>query len=292
MTWAPLIGSLLARPERAVIGADERALLDAVIAEPDADGPRLVYADWLQQHGDAARGELIAVQCALARLDNIEEHNRLKARDFELVKQHGNTWCAAIGIGEVRNNWYPTVWAADFHRGFIEALEMPANAFAAVPQVFAVEPVRSLTLIGRSDALGRLPSSIYLRRLHSFGIRNVQASDEFLAELVSSPMIAKLERLTLEDQELGRESVAAIGGMALRELALRGMHLELVVQALLRMPIMATLEVLALDGHLGDDGARALARAETKLRRLSVGSTTETARAELVARFGAALVPV
>ena len=47
------------------------ALLDelsaAILADPDADAPRLVLADALQADGDP-RGELIAVQCELARL--------------------------------------------------------------------------------------------------------------------------------------------------------------------------------------------------------------------------------
>ena len=285
MTWAPLIGSLLARPERAVIGADERALLDAVIADPEADGPRLVYADWLQQHGDVARGELIAVQCALARLDNIEEHNRLKARDFELVKQHGNRWCAEIGIGEVRNNWYPSVWAADFHRGFVEVLEMPSVAFAVVPQLFSLEPVRALTLIGHSDALSRLPSSIYLRRLRSFGIRTLNVSDEFLAELIRSPMLTGLERFEIEDQDLGRRSLEALGETALRELSLRTPSLDLAVHVLLRSPLASKLEVLALDGDLGDDAVRVLTHAELpRLRQISIEG--DAARPELQARFG------
>ena len=36
-------------------------LLEAVYAAPDDDGRRLVYADWLQEHGDP-RGELIVLQ--------------------------------------------------------------------------------------------------------------------------------------------------------------------------------------------------------------------------------------
>ena len=37
-------------------------LLAQIIASPDNDGPRLVFADWLDQRGDP-RGELIHVQC-------------------------------------------------------------------------------------------------------------------------------------------------------------------------------------------------------------------------------------
>src|SRR5947209_7167525 len=43
------------------LSADERALLDAVIADPDADGPRLRYADWCDRQG-APRGAFIRGQ--------------------------------------------------------------------------------------------------------------------------------------------------------------------------------------------------------------------------------------
>ena len=39
-----------------------RAIADA----PDDDTPRLVFADWLQEHGEDARAEFIRLQCAIA----------------------------------------------------------------------------------------------------------------------------------------------------------------------------------------------------------------------------------
>jgi uncharacterized protein (TIGR02996 family) len=46
----------------------QTAFLKAILADTDGDdGPRLVYADWLDEHGDP-RGEFIRVQCELARL--------------------------------------------------------------------------------------------------------------------------------------------------------------------------------------------------------------------------------
>jgi len=46
---------------------DLEALHRAVLEHPDDDTPRLVYADWLEEHGDP-RGEFIRVQCELARM--------------------------------------------------------------------------------------------------------------------------------------------------------------------------------------------------------------------------------
>jgi uncharacterized protein (TIGR02996 family) len=41
--------------------ADERALLNAILAAPEDDLPRLVYADWLEEHD---RAEQAAVMCS------------------------------------------------------------------------------------------------------------------------------------------------------------------------------------------------------------------------------------
>jgi uncharacterized protein (TIGR02996 family) len=51
---------------------EHEAFLAEVLAHPDDDGPRLIYADWLQgQESQAARdrGEFIRVQCELAAMD-------------------------------------------------------------------------------------------------------------------------------------------------------------------------------------------------------------------------------
>jgi len=42
--------------------ADERALIQAIIAAPDDDLPRLVYADWLEEHGRPERAEFIRMR--------------------------------------------------------------------------------------------------------------------------------------------------------------------------------------------------------------------------------------
>jgi uncharacterized protein (TIGR02996 family) len=44
------------------------SFLQSIIESPDDDGPRLIYADWLDEHGDSDRAEFIRVQCAVARM--------------------------------------------------------------------------------------------------------------------------------------------------------------------------------------------------------------------------------
>src|SRR5215218_7287428 len=49
-------------------------LLAAVLASPADDAPRLVLADWLDEHGQPDRAEFIRLQCELNRSKN--EHAR------------------------------------------------------------------------------------------------------------------------------------------------------------------------------------------------------------------------
>lgn len=48
------------------------AFLQAILEAPDDDTPRLIYADWLDEHGDPARAEFIRLQYQIEEtlLDN------------------------------------------------------------------------------------------------------------------------------------------------------------------------------------------------------------------------------
>ena len=46
---------------------DHDAFLRMIADQPDDDGPRLVYADWLEERGDTARAEFIRVQIEAER---------------------------------------------------------------------------------------------------------------------------------------------------------------------------------------------------------------------------------
>lgn len=49
--------------------ATEAAFLDDIIAHPDDDTLRLIYSDWLQDHGEGERAEFIRAQVEYAALD-------------------------------------------------------------------------------------------------------------------------------------------------------------------------------------------------------------------------------
>ena len=80
--------------------ADLLALLNACRADPVSDLPRLVLADWLDEHDDPARAEFLRVQCELARpsLDT-ERIAELKSRERALIDANWRAW--AGGLHEV-----------------------------------------------------------------------------------------------------------------------------------------------------------------------------------------------
>src|SRR5213592_2553115 len=91
--------------------SDRDALLEAVFARPADDAPRLVYADWLDEHGEPAQAAFIRAQVELARTDpNTDEHDRVAERLYALWDDLlGELGPVAAGAG---------LLMSDYRRGF------------------------------------------------------------------------------------------------------------------------------------------------------------------------------
>lgn len=85
---------------------DRRALMAAIIANPEEDTPRLVLADWLQEHGkkhDQARAEFIRLQVQAEKLPKGAERKKLDQSAIKLEKKYGAAWLAPLtAIGGIR----------------------------------------------------------------------------------------------------------------------------------------------------------------------------------------------
>lgn len=76
----------------------EVAFRTAIRERPDDDTPRLIYADWLDDRGDAGRAEFIRAQIEAERHgDGSPERARLTARAVELLSKHAAAWSAGYG---------------------------------------------------------------------------------------------------------------------------------------------------------------------------------------------------
>src|SRR5580704_9481671 len=112
-----------------------RAVLDA----PGDDLPRLIYADWLDEHGDPDRAEFIRSQIELARLPRSAPGRKpLRARAAELLRRHRAAWLAPLPrLPEVRFN--------GFERGFPSRVVTTEPSFLLYAgEIFRSAPVRRL----------------------------------------------------------------------------------------------------------------------------------------------------
>jgi uncharacterized protein (TIGR02996 family) len=185
------------------------AFLEAIGTDPDDDTPRLVCADWLEDHGQAERAEFIRVQIELARLPEDEPRRQeLEAREQALLKEHGEEWAGSPP--RIVTEW-------TFERGFLAGVKMPAKGFSQLPAVLTWSPtVRYLHLAGPfkngKPTMRTIASSPYLARLSSLVI-----SDGYyfidapaISTLVGSEYVGGLTSLSLYKNAMGDGALMAI----------------------------------------------------------------------------------
>jgi uncharacterized protein (TIGR02996 family) len=162
---------------------DEDALLRAIVASPEDDAPRLVYADWCEENGDPDRAEFIRTQIELARLSPADDrYPELAHRAEELEDRHRNAW---------RQGTPAAVVVSGFVRGFPETVGPPlrnwphwdlsAEHLQAMTEALQHFPIRRFSayqLLGRGaregpggpTGLERLADWPLLRWLHTISV--------------------------------------------------------------------------------------------------------------------------
>jgi uncharacterized protein (TIGR02996 family) len=245
--------------------SEEHAFLRQIVADPDDDTTRLVYADWLDDHGQAERAELIRLQIERARLPQGDpQAAKLLRREKALLAQHGSEWCDT-GLGFVGE--------AELRRGFIEHVTCcPEDALRAGAALVERFPVRSLCL--RVDSLTQdqaraLAQQPWLARLRALSLSRAAGtesddSNAALALILRSPHLHDLEALQLPSSigTPGAQAVAKAGALVgLRELDLRWSRIGPGDMASLAGAAhLAGLTRLVLENaYLGPEGAAALA---------------------------------
>jgi len=177
--------------------ADARAqqLLHQVIADPDSDLPRQVYADQLMQAGDP-RGELIQVELALAGPLAIRKRELLKLRHAELLEAN-------------RRAWFPyKVRSYRTRGGFIHAVRATLAQLRAANALFANEPVVEVEVQDLDEAsAGGLVTATWLPRIRNLSLRG-RVGDVAFAALWKAAGAATLRSLNVTANGLGPWALA------------------------------------------------------------------------------------
>jgi uncharacterized protein (TIGR02996 family) len=239
------------------------AFLAAICDNPDDDGPRLMYADWLEEHGDAAPSEFIRTQIEMAKLDVDDPHRSpLEQRACELMEEHPPDWLGSLRELPVRRRRW--------RRGFIDTVEMgPAEFLATADRLFAAAPVQTLRLFRANAAdIRKVAASPHLARLRGLCLVLCSMQHAGMQALAESPYIHNLTALALggSSVRIGDEGLAtlaatpALANVTYLDLTNNG-FCDIGIEALAGSPHLRRLNALHLNNNLvASEGLRLLAQ--------------------------------
>jgi uncharacterized protein (TIGR02996 family) len=222
--------------------AVHQSFLEHVLDDPDDDVIRLVYADWLEEHGEAARAEFIRVQLERARTA-VEGPRRVELlrREGELLSEHGGAWLGPLrGFYTGLASWRGPIISSGrkerlqgvacavsvpgrggahlaFRRGFLEGASTTPQWFLEHASDLArLGPIRELHCHVRGrfscgpSAAQALAACPHLRRLVSLDLHGYGIGPEGALALAGSPHAANLAALDLGGNRLGSAGARAL----------------------------------------------------------------------------------
>ena len=269
---------------------DEGAFLAAIIAQPDDDTVRLVFADWLQEHGQPERAEFIRLQIRESHVPpGSAEGQRLSNKATGLFRKNEKSWLADFpaGLGLY-------VSETHFERGFFKKLHTTAAKFSKIPKrLWAKHPIQELELYAARGKLDRVLALPQLNRIREIilsassfdkgllasdlnaleicpnltGVRSLrlitQVGNPLVVALARCPSLRGLECLILSDDNLDHEGMtvlAKVGADNLRRLKRLKLNSRRIsagmAEVLARAPALAELEELSILRGDGDDAGR------------------------------------
>jgi uncharacterized protein (TIGR02996 family) len=213
--------------------------------EDEDDTSRLIFADWLDEHGQPDRAEFIRLQCRLAKQVVPDVEGRLRAED--LLDAHEHEWLEGLPqTGEIRPH--------SFQRGFLSWVDVDSmEAFRRHAAALRQTTARNLRF---TDEDGSLPADwpewAGAEGLTGLFFELYKFDPAETALLAASPHVAGLRSLGITTSEFDSDSMAVLAASprfaALTDLDLRS---DLVcaegVRALARSDVLLGLRSLVLD---------------------------------------------
>jgi uncharacterized protein (TIGR02996 family) len=208
--------------------------IQAIIANPDDDTPRLVLADWLEERGYVDRAAFMRIQCRHGNLN--KNDNRKERGQLRRLAPIAEGWINSF-IGFHDFKWGSPSTAAKFVRGFIEECtfhsirsyldhidlvaslvplqtfhihnpyggreEFPQykkDQFTRLAQSAYVESLVSLEMLGGDTAVDENEITIFaaapLRKLRYLGL--CTESDDSVRTVINAPALVPGVKITIE----------------------------------------------------------------------------------------------
>ncbi|MGE3805236.1 MAG: TIGR02996 domain-containing protein [Gemmataceae bacterium] len=267
----------------------------AVLEAPEDDVPRLVFADWLDEHGETDRADFIRVQIELQQLDETApRHRELKKRERSLIRKYKHDWLGKLPTGLQFNGFrrgFPTVRTFALAQNYLKKAkrwhELAPLSHHLHVQIGAAEP----------DLLASVMATSLLTRVVDLNFYGSNVGDAGAELIGACRSLRHLPRLCLAGNRLGP---AGVGHLIAKTYLNELVELELSFNpwigdegavALAQATTLSRLRVLNLfSAGIGDEGGRALAEATglAGLRKLvlTMNAIGPDVRRLLVDRFG------
>jgi uncharacterized protein (TIGR02996 family) len=184
---------------------DRDALLRAICENPDDDAPRLVYADWLDEHGDPEQAEFIRLQLELSPVPVFAQAG--KDADLRIERQL-QLWRGVRKWRFLRSDW-TSCTIGGFVRGFHPHWRgTPADFLRVAPHYWRLGPTNSLTFllenkqdVRASDATA-IAGSEWLGTVQDISLWGDWLSDEWVAEFIKSPFANRWQTIAIDGRRL------------------------------------------------------------------------------------------
>jgi uncharacterized protein (TIGR02996 family) len=125
---------------------DARPFLRAICADPSDDAPRLIYADWLEEHDYSDQAEYIRTALAIPQLSG-DEREAGEDRAWDLLRVGRADWQWPLDASEALR-----VSVCDFTRGFPAAVGLAETVFLAhAATVFGLHPLTAVDFNGMNQ---------------------------------------------------------------------------------------------------------------------------------------------
>ena len=198
----------------------EKAFLQAIVDEPNDDAPRLIFADWLEEHGDVERAEFIRIQIQLDRLPPKQRGRQaLEERSAHLLCRYRERWAAAL------REIVPWFGTADigFARGFPISLRIFLDDLSEhAAELFAIAPIQRIALRGPgARTFGAILVQQWRELIFSPGMKRIthlqlslddgcRVNDDGIIALAVSPYVCNVTMLDLTAAIFGIEGSRAL----------------------------------------------------------------------------------
>lgn len=209
---------------------DREALIAGIAADPDNDLRRLVFADWLEEHGEPERAEFTRLQIEARHTPTAE----LKPLDFRaraLFRRHGAMWFAPFLRALDPHRHVPTAYFLNPGGALSCAIEgpritPPQPAYlrgAAVRRGFVELLTLNLAALPKGSSVGAALAHEQVSKLNVFLTAERDQWKRF-----SEPGLRHVTDLFLEEEVTGRLPVACLAAFSDSHLpAVRKVELQL-----------------------------------------------------------------